>query len=109
MNNTLSQPDDAKLSQLLREARPAPPLPPGFQNAVWRRLEKAEPPQEPFSLAGWLDRCAAWLLRPRLAAAGLAVLLLVGALVGVMDGVSLSKQAAQQRYLASVSPMSHTP
>lgn len=108
MNNSLSQPDDTKLRQLLREARPTPSLPSGFQSVVRRRLDKAAATEATFSMTSWLDRCATWLLRPRLAAAGLAVLLLAGALIGVMDGVSLSKQAAQQRYLATVSPMSHS-
>src|ERR1039458_6390728 len=53
-------PDDAKLRALLRESRLAPELPPGFQDAVWRRLERAEAPA-----ANWLDAPAAWFLPAR--------------------------------------------
>ena len=105
MKNEVQQPDDGKLSALLREARPAPPLPPRFQEAVWRRIERAQAPGESLSLAEWLDRAAAWLLRPRLALAGVAAMLVVGISIGVVQGGSLANDLAKQRYLAAVSPI----
>jgi hypothetical protein len=46
------------------------------------------------------------LLRPRIAVAGLAGLLLVGAVAGVASGQAAARQAAQARYLAAVAPQS---
>lgn len=105
MKNPIPKADEARLSALLRQARPTPDLPPGFQNAVWRRLQKAEETGESRSLGDWLDLAAGWLLRPRYALAGIAALLLLGMGIGLVDGIHLSKQAAQERYLAVVSPM----
>jgi hypothetical protein len=95
---------DERLRALLRVARPSPALPPGFQAAVWRRLEHAETASESTGATAWLDRLTAWLLRPRLALAGVTVLLLIGVSMGVLRGLSVSKDAARDRYLASVSP-----
>lgn len=100
--------EDARLRVLLREGRPTPPLPPGFQSGVWRRLERAEATAEPDSTA-WLDRLAAWLLRPRWALAAATAMLFVGAAFGVMEGLDLSIQSAQQRYLYAVSPTTFEP
>ena len=92
-------PDDAKLRALLRESRLAPELPPGFQDAVWRRLERAAAPA-----ANWLDALAAWFLRPRLAFATAAAMLLLGISLGIAQGASHADELAKARYLDSVSP-----
>jgi hypothetical protein len=92
-------PDDAKLRALLRESRLAPELPPRFQDAVWRRLERAEAPA-----ANWLDALAAWFLRPRLAFATAAAMLLLGISLGIAQGASHADELAKARYLDSVSP-----
>jgi hypothetical protein len=89
---------------LLKEARPAPPLPPRFQELVWRRLERAESLAEAPSRLAWLDRLVGRLLQPRLAVATLAVLLLAGGLMGVRSGAAAARQTAQARYLAAVAP-----
>lgn len=93
------------LSALLRGARPAPPLPPGFQPAVWRRLEAAQAAREMGSLAEWMDRAVAWLLRPRMALAGVAAMLLVGTSIGILQGANLANALAKQQYLSAVSPL----
>jgi hypothetical protein len=98
---------DGRLGTLLRAARPMPELPPGFAAAVWRRLERAELPDEP--AVNGLDRVVAWLLRPRLALAGAIALACLGASLGAHEGVVLSKQAAQARYVAAVSPLTTGP
>jgi hypothetical protein len=97
--------DDGRLRALLRESRPAPPLPPRFQESVWHRIEHAQAPSQNVSWAEWLDRAAAWLLRPRLALAGVAAMLLVGISIGVLQGGSLANELAKQQYLAAVSPL----
>jgi hypothetical protein len=92
---------DPKLTTLLRDVRPAPELPPRFQQNVWRRIEDAEAPEKS---ASWLDTLAALILRPRFAYVVAAILLLAGALAGTMEGRQLAHQDAQLNYLASVAP-----
>jgi hypothetical protein len=94
-------PDDAKLGAHLREARVSPPLPPRFQQNVWRRIEAAETPAQSGS---WLDAVALLILRPRYALAFAAVLLLAGVFAGTLDGRQLARHDAQMNYLASVAP-----
>jgi hypothetical protein len=106
MNHEFQKPDDGKLRAILRESRPAPALPPRFQEAVWRRIERAEAPAEPPATLSWLDLVVERLLRPRLALAGLSLLLLAGVITGVLSNVSPDRQAAQARYLAAVAPNS---
>jgi hypothetical protein len=93
------QPGDEKLGRLLREARPVSELPPGFQNAVWRRIEKGEQPS-----VGILDRLAHCVLTPRLATAGLAAVVLLAAGAGAMHGVKIGERKARDKYVASVDP-----
>jgi hypothetical protein len=97
-----SGPDD--IGRLLREARPAPEPPTGFQNAVWRRIERAEAPGRAEISGSWLEGLSGWLLRPRFALSGMAAMLLAGAVLGALDAASVSKQAAKDRYVATVSP-----
>ena len=93
--------DDAKLQDLLRGNRPSPSLPPRFQQNVWRRIEETEPPAKS---ASWLDALAALILRPRLAFASIAVLMLAGILFGANAGTQTARQDAQARYMAAVAP-----
>ena len=95
--------EDAKLQELLRGNRPAPPLPPRFQQNVWRRIEDTEAPAKP---ASWLDALAALILRPRLALTASAVLLVAGILLGIHQGEQAARQEAQAHYLAAVAPNS---
>ena len=104
MKTDSQMPDDAKLRALLRESRPEPELPPGFQNTVWRRIERAEKPAPALPGADWLDALAAWFLRPRRAFAMAAVVLLVGLSLGIAQGASHATDLAKARYLDSVSP-----
>jgi hypothetical protein len=103
MNENI-EPADAKLNALLRESRPSPDLPPGFQNTVWRRIERAENSAKT-SASTWIERLAGLIVRPRWAFASLGVALLLGAAIGIAQGSHLSKQAAQERYIAAVSPL----
>ena len=96
---------DAKLDALLRASRVSPALPPRFHEGVWRRIEKAAAPAKSNGIT-WLDALAALVLRPRLALATAAVLMVAGALLGVRDGNQMAHQDAQARYLAAVAPHS---
>ncbi len=104
MNTSGQIPDDGKLRALLRESRTAPELPPGFQKAVWRRIEQAETPADILSATDWLDRLASWLLRPGRAFATAAAMLVLGISLGIAQGASHARDVAKARYLESVSP-----
>jgi hypothetical protein len=99
MNEDKREPGDERLGTLLRSARPMAELRPGFQDAVWRRLENGE--RLP---AGILERIAGWFLTPRLATAGLAAVLLLAGGAGAMRGMRTGERDARERYVASVDP-----
>ena len=94
-------PDDTKLSSLLRRSRVSPSLPPRFQENVWRRIEDTGAPEKP---ATWLDALAALLLRPKFALVAATVLVMAGALFGVREGSLLARQDAQAQYMTAVAP-----
>jgi len=96
-------PADAALNALLRPARPAPGLPPRFQENVWRRIQDSEAPA---TSASWLDTLAALILRPRFAMAAAAVMLATGILAGTLDGRQVARHDAEMNYLTSVAPAS---
>jgi hypothetical protein len=106
MMTNSEMPDDAKLRALLRDSRPAPDLPPGFQNAVWRRIERAESPTMRRPAVDWLDHLAAWFLRPGRAFATAAATLVLGISLGIAQGASHANDLAKERYVDSVSPPS---
>lgn len=104
MNEPIFNSEDEKLSGLLRNARTTPSLPPRFQENVWRRIETAEKRHNPEAVWNWPDAVAAWVLRPRLAFAVAAVLVLAGLGFGWSSGEHLARQDAQARYVATVAP-----
>ncbi len=106
MNEEKLHPDDSKLSALLRESRAQSPLPPRFQEGVWRRIEEAEAPVEPAHTGSWVDAMVAWALRPRFAIAAAIVLIVAGSLVGVNEGRQMARREAEIRYVSSVAPNS---
>lgn len=99
MNAPEQHPGDARLTSLLRESRHAPALPPRFQENVWRRIERNE---QPASVPGWVEALAALVSQPRFAVASVCALVLVGALLGSLNGAAHARQNAQERYLAAV-------
>lgn len=96
--------DDARLGELLRSARPQAELPPGFSNAVWRRIERANQPSHGRSLADSLDLLVGWLLRPRFALALAAVMMISGTIAGISNAGVNTNRIARDRYVASVNP-----
>ena len=93
------EPVDANLTALLRSGRPSAELPLGFRDAVWRRIEKGER-----RTAGLVERLAQLFLRPRLAMATAAAVILLAAGAGAVRGISAGERQAMHRYVASVDP-----
>lgn len=104
MNEQNLTPEDGRLRELLQAARPTPILPPRFQENVWHRIEAADNSSGTTPAGHWLDALAIWLLRPRLAFALAAALVLTGLGLGWSKGEQLARDQAQQRYLAAVAP-----
>lgn len=84
MNTNHTNENDPALSAVLREWELADPLPPHFQEQVWKRIERAEAPPvtagSPWSLL--MDWINAVLPRPAFALACAVVLLLAGGAAG---------------------------
>lgn len=93
---------DKELQELLRCARPAPALPPRFEENVWRRIERAE--KSAAAAPGWLAALAGWLLKPKFALAVAAMMVLAGVGLGWHRAQQEIHAAAQARYLAAVAP-----
>jgi phage-related minor tail protein len=106
-NNPLN--DDEALRSLLREWRVETPIPPRFQEQVWRRIEREDAPAvtavSPWrALQNWIANV---LPRPALAAAYVAVLLAAGAGVGWTQAQHESSRVSNElstRYVQSVDP-----
>src|SRR5262245_9572197 len=84
MNGNQTGHEDAPLHALLKEWKAMLDLPPGFQNQVWRRVERAESLPTiavPFRTV-WTNWIATLLPRPALATAYLALFLALGATFG---------------------------
>lgn len=96
-------PDDAKLSALLRQSRSSPSLPPRFQENVWRRIEDSEAAVRPDN---WLDALAALVLRPRFALIAATVLVMAGTVFGALQGDRTAHRDAQAQYMSAVAPAS---
>jgi hypothetical protein len=101
MNDMNHKYDDDRLDALLRESRSAPSLPPRFQESVWHRIEVTERSRSADNFP-WLEVLLQQMLRPRLAAATVAVLMLFGAWLGVREGAESARHADQARYLGAV-------
>jgi hypothetical protein len=99
------QPNDEKLGRLLREWRTDAPLPPRFQESVWRRIESAE--KAP-ATRGWLpDWLVGLFARPAYVTVCATVLIIVGVSAGLWRGghdAARMDQQLSQRYVASVNP-----
>lgn len=83
-----------------------PALPPRFQENVWQRIQRADQPAAARVRFSWLETLATWILRPQLAFAVAAVLVVMGVGLGWNSGEQLARNEAQARYLATVAPNS---
>jgi len=107
MNTKEPAHDDKALHQLLQQWRADSPLPPHFQEGVWRRIERFKAPTAPLIwgfLADWIGRL---LRRPALAVSYLAILLAVGATTGwtqARQETARVKGELGERYLRILDP-----
>jgi hypothetical protein len=102
----MSNPENDPLKQLLGQWKMAEPLPPRFQEQVWRRIEKREMPE-----AGAWELGTQWLealfARRAVALAYIAVLLATGLTAGYASASAhqrAEKSALSAKYLQSVDP-----
>ena len=105
MNTSGPDPEELKLGERLRSARPVPALPPRFGEHVWRRIEATSDLAAPASAL--MNRLEAWarlVLRPRVAFAAAAILVVTGVLLGSRTNPDFPPKDAQTRYVAAVVP-----
>ena len=100
-------PNADRLSQILGDWKVTTPLPPGFQEQVWRRIERT---QQPGTLPIWTlvtHWIGAALPRPALAASYIAILLTIGVTAGWAQGRQESarmKDELGRRYVHVLDP-----
>lgn len=93
---------DPQLREVLRIWQVNEPLPPRFQERVWKRIEAAEAPKH--ETTSWV---AALFLRPAFATATVTLLLLAGLSAGYLranhDAAHWDRELSQ-RYVAALNP-----
>lgn len=105
--NANQDPDNERFQRILRQWIIKTPLPPRFQEQVWRRIEKAESQSLPGLWAVVWRRIEELLPRPAVAIGYLSVILALG--LGAGSFAAHAKTARMDselsvRYLASVDP-----
>src|SRR5271157_2358788 len=98
---------DETLHKLLKEWRTEAPLPLRFQEAVWRRIERAQTPAAPSVWAVIADWIGAVLPRPALAASYVAILLAIGVTTGwtqARQETARVKGELGERYIRALDP-----
>ena len=95
------------LRRVIREWKVAEPLPPRFQDGVWRRIEQAQTRQAASAWAVVANWIATVLPRPALAASYVAVLLTIGLTAGWAQARQEKARVSNEmslRYVQSVDP-----
>jgi hypothetical protein len=104
---TNSDPNDEALRKVLKEWRTDAPLPPRFQEGVWRRIERTQVTTTHSVwkvIAHWIGTV---LPRPVLAASYVAILLAVGVTAGWAQAhqeTARVKGELAQRYVSTLDP-----
>ena len=104
------------LRRVMREWHVAEPLPPRFQEGVWRRIQQAEANAAPMATTSGLTLFKAWLAavlpRPAVAVAYLSVLLVAGMASGYWQARRTTAHLDNElgsRYVQSVDPYQKPP
>lgn len=102
--------EDKNLGEKLARWKVAQPLPPGFQDRVWRNIERT---QNAAPVGAW-QWCQAWLerafARQLVALAYIALLLFFGLTAGYLGGQARERHLTSQlasSYVQSVDPNQH--
>jgi hypothetical protein len=98
------QEEFGKLRALLRTSRPQAELLPGFREGVWRRVARVSSGDRTDAPA-LLWRLVGFLLQPRWAVAAAGILLVIGGMLGALDGHRRADSQARARYVALVAPL----
>ena len=100
--------DDPALRRVLHEWKADAPLPPRFQEGVWRRIEQAERDAEALGLWAALSRwLEAVLPRPKFALSYVCAVLVLGLAAGSFAAQAATKRVNAElgaRYVQSVDP-----
>jgi hypothetical protein len=107
MKSENPMPSDESLRQTLQQWKVDAPLPPRFQEQVWRRIERGEVQAEtPAWLLLW-NRLMAALARPSLAVSYVTLLLAAGMIAGYWQARVIRAQSGEDmgaRYVQLVAP-----
>jgi len=99
--------NDVRLQETLRQWMVTTPLPPRFEQRVWRRIEQADAQRQPTTVESLVRLIELVLVRPKLAYAYAAVLLVLGMAAGSWaaqrETVRLSATLGS-RYVQSIDP-----
>jgi ferric-dicitrate binding protein FerR (iron transport regulator) len=111
MRTTPTPESDEQLNKMLGEWVVDAPLPPRFEEQVWRRIERSETAADAPPLTRLFRSVAESFTRPKVAYAYVAVLLAVGMAAGSWTAQVKSNQvetALGERYVGSVDPYKFT-
>ncbi|HWD18303.1 MAG TPA: hypothetical protein VHB20_03415 [Verrucomicrobiae bacterium] len=101
--------DDKVLHKELARWKAGPPLPPRFQENVWRRIEQAEAARPGPWWRGWLEEVFA---RRAVALSYMTILLALGLGAGYWHGRAeqrLTQAQLAERYVRTVAPYQEMP
>lgn len=107
--NSKMEPGDEQLSEALRSWKVTSPLPPRFNEGVWRRIAQEETQVQPGIWAQMVSRISGALMQPRVAWAYAAVLLALGATAGGFTAQMQSSRTEANlgsRYVQLIDPYS---
>jgi len=107
MNPNPGPENDESLRKVLRQWAVDAPLPPRFQEQVWRRIARAEAKPEQGFWTNLAKQVEALVPRPRFALAYLSVFLVLGVTAGAVAAqLKTSKLDSElsQRYVQSIDP-----
>ncbi len=110
MSHDQSQNREARMNSLLQTWRVEIPLPPGFQQNVWRRIAREESPESRVKWTFWQavsDWVQSAFSHPAMAVSYVAVLLFAGLTTGYFQAQGASARAEstwRALYVQSVDP-----
>ena len=99
--------NDNSLSRVLGRWKVSDPMPPRFQEQVWKRIALAEATQEPLLLDRLLRLLEIAVPRPKFALSYVAILLVLGVVAGTLTASAKTSHLdadLSARYVQSINP-----